>query len=157
MPAQRCGATISPDLEDRSAPLRTGLTATIIGLTRKEFRALPEVLPNKIKARIKAEDALIGSVDSKGWIGQKSIWRRDRSAAGWLHVSGKRIDAPAGKFKAAINRNYGGTKYSPFIPGSLYFSEPGCWRVKGRAGSKRVTYVVRVRRPEPGEFAPYLP
>jgi hypothetical protein len=154
-PAQ-CVAS-GPELEDRSAPLRTALPSTIVGLTRREFRALPNPIPRKLSAQLTAGDTLIGSLNAKGWIGQKSIWRRDRRAAGYLHVSARRIDAPGGRFRASLDRQYGGSRYSPFVPGSLNFSEPGCWRVKGRAGDVRVTYVVLVRRPHPGEFSPYLP
>lgn len=153
---EQCVAS-GPDLGDRRAPLRTGLPSTIIGMTRKEIRAFPNPLPRKVSAQLTKDDELIGSLDGEGWIGQKSIWRRDRRAAGYLHVTAKRIDAPGGQFRADLDRQYGGARYSPFVPGSLNFSEPGCWRVKGRAGDVRVTYVVLVRRPEPGEFAPYLP
>ncbi len=87
----------------------------------------------------------------------KSMWRRDRRAAGRLHVRGRRLDQPGGRFYATIDRRYGGRRYSSFVPGGLVFSDVGCWQIKARAGRVRVTYVALVRAPEPGEFAPYLP
>ncbi len=151
-------AVSGPASDDRSAPLRAGLPPkkTLIALTREEVRDLPDVLPAKVKSHLKREGALLvaGPPSVDGMIEQKVPWFRDRRATGRLHVTGKRIDAPGGTFGVYINRRYGGKRFAYTVPGDLRFSEPGCWRIKARAGKARVTYVVLVRRPAPGELAP---
>lgn len=154
-------AVSGPASDDRSAPLRAGLPPkkTLIALTREEVRALPDVLPAKVKSHLKREGAWLvaGPPAAHGMIEQKVPWLRDRRATGRLHVTGKRIDAPGGTFGVYINRRYGGKRFAYTVPGDLRFSEPGCWRIKARAGKARVTYVVLVRRPAPGELAPAVP
>lgn len=152
-------AVAGPSFDDRREPLRTALPRgnTLIVLSNDERKALPDPLPRAISKYLDALGARIAPLAADGSTGGKSMWRRDRRAKGRLHVWGKRLDAPVGRFHAVIDRTYGGKRYSPFVPGTLNFSTTGCWRIKARAGQARVTYVVLVRRPAPGEFAPYLP
>ena len=146
-----------PAFEDRREPLRTALPSkqTIIGLTHAERRELPRVLPRALTAALSERGEMLASVERDGTISIKSMWRRDRRAAGRLHVTGARIDADGGRFFADLNRTYRRQRHAPFIPGSLNFSEPGCWRVTARAGQVRATYVVLVRLPLPDEFAEF--
>ena len=150
-----------PASDDRSAPLRAGLPPkqTLIALTRAEYRALPDVIPANVKSYLEKTGAMMitGLPRADGVIEQKVPWLRDRRATGRLHVTGKRIDAPGGKFGVYINRRYGGERFAYTVPGDMRFSEPGCWRIKARAGKVRVAYVVLVRRPTPGELAPAVP
>lgn len=151
-------AVSGPAIDDRSAPLRTALPKglIVIALDRAERKALPNPLPRSVTKRLGDLGAVFGPRDAKGAVDIKSMWRRDRRAAGRLRVTGRRLNQPGGRFRATIDRQYGGRRYSPFVPGGLVFSDVGCWQVDARAGRAQVSYVVLVRRPEPGEFAPHL-
>lgn len=150
-----------PGLEDRRAALRTGLPVgkTIIALDLAQRRALPDgPLPESVRKRLKEVGAFFGPLEDDGSVSVKSMWRKDlRRATGKLRVTGKRLDAPGGRFRVDQPRRYSERRDAPFVPGSLEFSSTGCWEIKGRAGKARVTYVALVRRPEPGEFAPHFP
>ena len=75
-----------------------------------------------------------------GTIYAKILWRRDqRRAGGRLRVTGQRLDGGRSTFRARVDQGQRG-----FVPSSLVFSDPGCWRVAARAGGTRVRYVVRV-------------
>lgn len=154
-------AVTGPRLDDPRAALRTGLPAkqTIIALDREQRKALPDApLPGTVRARLKEVGAFFGPIDDDGTISVKSLWRKDlRRAKGRLRVTGTRLDAPGGRFSVDLNRDYSERRTANFVPGSLIFSTTGCWQINGRAGKARVTYVALVRRPEPEEFAPYLP
>ena len=152
-------AVSGPAFDDRRERLRTALPAglVLIALTDEQRAALPDPLPNEVNARLRSIGARFGPLGADGSVSVKSMWRRDRRAAGRLHVGGELLDGSIGRFTATIDRNYGGKRYSSFVPGTLNFGATGCWRIKARAGRARATYVVLVRPPEPNEFAPYLP
>lgn len=74
-----------------------------------------------------------GSIRIKqGW------WRR---STGRLVITGRRLDAPAPPLVAHVPSGYGD---SGFIGTALVFPTPGCWRVTGRQGAARLSYVVRI-------------
>ena len=75
-----------------------------------------------------------------GSIYAKILWRRDpKRAGGRFRVTGRRLDGPGSSLRASLNQDH-----RKFVPSSLVFSDPGCWRVTARAGDARVRYVVRV-------------
>lgn len=86
----------------------------------------------------------------------KAAWFRNRHAAGRLKVTGKRLDESGGRFRASINRLYGGKKFSRVIPSKLLMSSTGCWRYRARAGKARVKYVALIRYPHEGELEPFV-
>ena len=73
-----------------------------------------------------------GSVSMKfGW------WRNVR---GHLHITGRRLDAPAPPVRADIP-DYGVTG---FQASGVTFPTEGCWQVTGMAGPTRLTFVTLV-------------
>jgi hypothetical protein len=61
---------------------------------------------------------------------------------GKLRIAGERLDARAAPLRAAVPDGYGPTGFQPT---GLTFPTTGCWEVRARAGSARLTFVVRVR------------
>lgn len=96
--------------------------------------------------------AVIGRRLEDGWISIKAGWQRDRRATGRLEVSGKLLNRRGGRFRALINRLYGGARFAKVVPSELRVSSSGCWRFTARAGKARVSYVVQVRTAEAGEL-----
>lgn len=75
-----------------------------------------------------------------GSIYAKILWRRDpKRAGGRLRVTGRRLDGPGSRLRANLDQGH-----RKFVPSALIFSDPGCWRVRARAGTARVRYVVQV-------------
>jgi hypothetical protein len=75
-----------------------------------------------------------GSIEAKlGW------WRE---VEGRLTIEGERLDARAAPLRADIPAGYGP---SGFQATGLIFPTRGCWKVVGRVGRARLSFVVRVR------------
>jgi hypothetical protein len=75
-----------------------------------------------------------GSIYAKvGW------WRGVR---GRFRITGRRIDRPAGPLRVSLHTDSYPTV--GFIPSGLTFPTTGCWRVTGRQGTGRVSFVVKV-------------
>ncbi len=76
-----------------------------------------------------------GSIHTKlGW------WRR---ATGRLRITGRRLDAAAPPLEAHVPAGYG---RHGFQPTGIVFPTVGCWRVEGRVGDARLTFVVKVSK-----------
>jgi hypothetical protein len=76
-----------------------------------------------------------GSIKAKlGW------WRE---VEGRLRVTGRRLDAAARPLRARVPGGYDATGFQPT---SVTFPTTGCWRVRGRVGKARLTFVVLVRK-----------
>jgi hypothetical protein len=133
-------------------PLSTdsfGRHQTVIAVRPGE---VPSVISDELDAYLKEQGAVLGKRLQNGQVSVKAGWIRDRRAAGSLTVTGKRLDRSGGRFRADVNRLYGGKKFAKIVPSTLFLSSTGCWRIRARAGSKRVTYVVQVRYPRAGEL-----
>lgn len=74
-----------------------------------------------------------------GSIGVKLPWWR--GLAGRLRISGRRLDAKAPPLRARVPSGYGS---SGFQPSGVVFPSEGCWRVTGRVGRARLSFVVLV-------------
>jgi hypothetical protein len=83
-----------------------------------------------------------GSIEAKvGW------WVRDVAK---LSIVGRRLDGPARPLAAHIPSGYGpqddiGASLG-FQPTGLIFPTVGCWRVVGKAGTARLSFVVKVTK-----------
>jgi hypothetical protein len=110
------------------------------------------VISDELDAYLKEQGAVLGKRLHNGQVSVKAGWVRDRRAAGSLNVTGKRLNRSGGRFRAEVNRLYGGKKFAKVVPSTLFLSSTGCWHIRARAGNKRVTYVVRVRYPRAGEL-----
>jgi hypothetical protein len=110
------------------------------------------VISDELDAYLKEQGAVLGRREQNGQVSMKAGWVRDRRAAGSLDVTGKRLNRSGGRFRAEVNRLYGGEKFAKVVPSVLFFGSTGCWRIRAKAGHARVTYVVQVRYPRPGEL-----
>jgi hypothetical protein len=90
------------------------------------------ILPGGGAMAIVNED---GSIDAKqGW------WR---GVPGTLAITGHRLDRPGRPLRASVPGGYGATGFNP---AGLTFPSTGCWKVTGRVGSVRLSYVVKVTK-----------
>jgi hypothetical protein len=83
-------------------------------------------------------------IERDGWIRLKLGWWR--GVPGRLVITGRRIDRPGARhLRAEVppNESYGATG---FIPSLIHFSSAGCWRVAGKQGGARLTFVVKVTK-----------
>jgi len=85
--------------------------------------------------------ASAGFVDRLGRVGMRFGWWR--TVRGRLHLTGRRLDAPAPPLRADVPAGYGATG---FQPSGLTFPAEGCWKVTGtvhRASLTFVTFVIK--------------
>jgi hypothetical protein len=82
---------------------------------------------------------LIATIGRGGTIEAKQGWWRGQT--GPLVITGRRLDRAAPRLRAEIPTGYGDTGFTPV---ELIFPTAGCWRVEGRQGTARLSYVVRV-------------
>lgn len=75
-----------------------------------------------------------GSIDAKfGW------WR---GVSGDLQITGKRLDRRSlRRPRAHIPSGYGESR---FQPSTITFPAPACWRITGRVGRAKLTFITRV-------------
>lgn len=79
------------------------------------------------------------TINPDGSIRAKQGWWR--GLTGELVITGRRLDAPAPPLRADVPSGYGDRG---FVATALTFSSAGCWKVIGKLGSARLTFVVRV-------------
>lgn len=77
--------------------------------------------------------------EGDGRLSTKQPWWR--GVTGTLTIEGRRLDG-GGEFSAYVPDGYGD---SGFQASGVYFSEEGCWEVRGRAGAAELKFVVDVR------------
>jgi hypothetical protein len=95
----------------------------------------------RLRAGILPDGSAMAIVNPDGSIWAKQGWWR--GLPGVLRVTGRRLDAPSPPLRADIRGGYG---EQGFIPVGLIFPTAGCWRVTGKLGSARLTYVVKVTK-----------
>lgn len=85
--------------------------------------------------------ALVGPWDvaRDGSVSVKFPWFR-RAAGVPLHITGRRIDAPASPARARVPNGY----RANFQASSITFPTAGCWKVTGRVGGRSLTFVTLV-------------
>jgi hypothetical protein len=86
--------------------------------------------------------AWFGQIHADGSISVKLAW--SGSAHGQLRITGARVDAHARPLRAHVAT---GTPH--FWASRLTFASPGCWRVTGRVGAARLSFVLAVRTASP--------
>ncbi len=77
--------------------------------------------------------------ESDGRLSTKLPWWR--GVTGMLTIEGRRLDG-TGEFAAHIPDGYGD---SGFQASGVYFSDEGCWALRGQAGAAELKFVVAVR------------
>jgi hypothetical protein len=87
------------------------------------------------------------NIQPDGWIGEKFPWRA-YGVSGDLKITGRRLDGNARPLRARINPGFPiGEKLDAFWAVGMLFPRPGCWRITGRVGPARLTFVTRVVDP----------
>ena len=81
------------------------------------------------------------TVEVNGSIHTKLGWWR--GVPGTLRITGQRLDGAAPPLDAHVPAGYG---RRGFQPTGIVFPTAGCWRVVGRVGNARLTFVVKVTR-----------
>ncbi|MEA2448178.1 MAG: hypothetical protein QOG63_110 [Thermoleophilaceae bacterium] len=84
-------------------------------------------------------------IEKDGSIAMKFPWWR--KVRGRLKITGRRLDTPGVRLRASILRGYGRTGFQAT---GIFFPSAGCWRVTGRAGSARLSFVTLLRKPHSG-------
>jgi len=140
-PGRAAPATCSPTVPTRGArpgpvPAADGFNYGSAGLRVHlgwpNGRLAAGILPDGGSMATVAED---GSIHAKlGW------WR---GVPGRLTLTGRRLDAAAPRLTAHVPSGYG---RRGFQPTGLVFPTVGCWRVEGRVGEARLTFVVKVTK-----------
>ena len=95
----------------------------------------------RLAAGILPDGGSMATVEEDGSIHAKVGWWR--GAAGRLIVTGRRLDAAAPPLGAHVPSGYGRTGFQPT---GLVFPTVGCWRVEGRVGDARLSFVVKVTK-----------
>lgn len=78
-----------------------------------------------------------------GMFGTKLGWIPDRDRNLKLAVSGRRLDAPGRMRVRGVFWGYSSTGKGSWAS-AVAFPQGGCWRITGRAGPTKLSYVVRV-------------
>ena len=92
-----------------------------------------------LRAGILANGSSMATVNPDGSIRAKLGWWRGLDRR--LIITGRRLDAKAPPLRAETGGDNGGRG---FRASALIFPTVGCWRVVGRAGAARLTFVVNV-------------
>jgi hypothetical protein len=95
----------------------------------------------RLPAGILPDGGSYATVTANGSIHTKVGWWR--GVPGRLRISGKRLDGMAPPLEASVPPGYGPRGFQPT---GLVFPTTGCWRVEGRVGAARLTFVVRVTK-----------
>ena len=95
----------------------------------------------KLRAGIFPDGGAMAIVNADGSIYAKQGWWR--GVPGTLRISGRRIDASAPPLRADVPGGYGP---KGFNPAGLTFPTTGCWKVTGKVGQARLSYVVKVTK-----------
>ena len=88
----------------------------------------------------------MATINRDGSISTKLAWWRGLSAKLVGHklvVTGHRLDAPAGRLRAAVPDGYGSQGVQPTGP---TFPTVGCWQVIGKQGNISLSFVVKVTK-----------
>jgi hypothetical protein len=135
-------ATCTPTVPTRSAP--PGVvdpTAAGFNFGTQRLRVQLGWPKGRLAAGIRPDGGSLATVEEDGSIHAKVGWWR--GVAGRLTVTGRRLDAAAPPLTAHVPSGYDRTGFQPT---GLVFPSTGCWRVEGRVGAARLTFVVKVTK-----------
>jgi hypothetical protein len=107
------------------------------GTTRLRVQLWPRGI---LRAGILPDGGSYATIDRDGSIRAKvGWWVRNE---GVLSITGQRLDRSAPPLSTSVRASAG----AGFRPTSLTFPTAGCWRVVGKAGTARLTFVVNVTK-----------
>jgi hypothetical protein len=139
-PTSACRVTIPT----RTVPPNSGFTAEAFNYGNERLRAHLYWPRGTLAAGIRSDGGAMAIVNRNGSISAKLGWWR--GLPGRLTISGSRLDARAPPLRSDVPSGYGSRG---FVPSGLTFPTVGCWRVVGKLGPARLTFVVRVTKLPP--------
>lgn len=141
-PAVVAGPRCSVTLPNRTARPGAGPDAAAFNYGNSHLRAHLHWRDGKLEAGTRPDGGSSATIDPDGSISTKLGWWRGRPG-GKLRISGRRLDAGARPLRAHVPDGYGSLG---FQPAGLTFSSEGCWRVVGKLGNARLSFVVKITR-----------
>jgi hypothetical protein len=126
-------------LPNHTVPAGAGFSREGFNYGNAYLRAYLTWARGTLRAGILPGGGAIATIEPDGSIRAKQGWWRGRK--GRLVITGRRLDAAAPPLRADIPSGYGD---SGFIATAINFPTAGCWRVNGKQGTARLTYVVKV-------------
>lgn len=129
-------------LPNRTVPPEAGFGAAAFNYGNRQLRA--QIWPHgTLPSGTLPDGGSYADVNADGSIRAKQGWWR--GLPGTLVITGRRLDASAPPLRVGVPSGYGDRG---FVPAALTFSTVGCWKVTGKLGRARLTYVVRVTGPK---------
>jgi hypothetical protein len=125
----------------RTVPPDGGMTAASFNYGGRHLRAHLGWPKGVLRAGRLPDGGFMATIESDGSIHTKMGWWR--GVRGKLVISGRRLDAAAPPLRSSVPMGYG---KQGFQPSGLSFPSVGCWRVVGRVGHARLTFVVKVTK-----------
>ena len=135
--SRRCPVTVPTE----TVPPDAGFGPAAFNYGNKQLRAHLSWPRGTLTAGTLPDGGAMATVNRNGSIRLKIGWWR--GLRHMLMISGYRLDAPAPPLAADIPNGYGATGFQPV---ALIFPSVGCWRVDGRLGPARLSFVVRVTK-----------
>jgi hypothetical protein len=130
-----CPVTITT----RTVPPDAGFTRAGFNYGGSRLRAHLHWPRGTLSAGILPGGGAMATVMEDGSIWLKLGWWR--GLPGKLVITGRRLDRAAPPLDADVPSGYGRTG---FVPSGLVFPTTGCWKVEGRLGPARLSFVVKV-------------
>lgn len=130
-------------LPDRIVPPDAGSTAAAFNYGRGRLRVYIYWPHGTLTAGVLPNGGTMATINADGSMRAKVAWWR--GVRGKLAISGRRLYASAPPLLTYVPSGYGPVGV---VPSALTFPTVGCWRVVGKAGRARLTFVVRVRKVE---------
>jgi hypothetical protein len=123
-----------------TVPPGAGFVAAGFNYGNADLRA--QIWPNgTLVAGILPDGGAMAIINPDGSIWAKLGWWR--GVPGKLVIRGRRLDASAPPLRADVPNGYGSLGFQAT---GLIFPTVGCWRVVGRVGRARLTFVVKVTK-----------
>lgn len=136
----RCPVTVPPPTDAKAPPFSAASFS--YGTARLRANIWPHGV---LRAGPLPGGGSYATINRDGSIYAKLGWWR--GVPGNLTIHGRRLDANAPPLLAEVhNGSYGA---AGFIPSGLIFPSVGCWRITGRQGTARLTFVVKVVKVTP--------
>jgi hypothetical protein len=131
-------------LPNHVVPTNAGFSRAAFNYGNAHLRAQLNWADGVLRAGVLPDGGSVATVQRDGSIWAKLGWWR--GVPGRLVITGRRLDAPAPPLRADVPTGYGSTGFQAT---GLEFATVGCWRVVGRQGSAKLTFVVRVTKLRP--------
>jgi hypothetical protein len=87
------------------------------------------------------DGTMLAQHNKDGSVYAKLLWLRTKRAYGRFRITGLELNKPSLHVRADVDRHL---LESPYVPSSIVFPRPGCYRITARAGKGRLRFVIKV-------------